>query len=218
MTHEHAVETLASERYLLDEMSELERHRFEGHYFECGQCAEDVRLGAYLREEVRAGRLADAKHDAPTVVAMPRRFWQRPPAAVPWAAAAALALVVGYQSFVAVPALREVVAPQALSPVMLRGATRGADPVVSVAPGQAFVTLGAYVDAPPEGRDLEYALSSGGGVAVVSGRAPLPAEGDPLMLLVPVDALAGPGQYTLVVRDAERPQEVLGEYEFIVSD
>jgi hypothetical protein len=31
MTHEQAVESMAAERYLLDEMSELERHPFEQH-------------------------------------------------------------------------------------------------------------------------------------------------------------------------------------------
>ena len=54
MTHQQAVDTLASERYLLDEMSELERHAFEDHYFSCGECAEDVRAGAVMREGVQA--------------------------------------------------------------------------------------------------------------------------------------------------------------------
>ena len=31
MTHQQAVQSMAAERYLLDEMSELERHRFEEH-------------------------------------------------------------------------------------------------------------------------------------------------------------------------------------------
>jgi hypothetical protein len=50
MTHEDALETLASERYLLGDMSELERHLFEDHYFCCAECAADVRDGALMRD------------------------------------------------------------------------------------------------------------------------------------------------------------------------
>jgi len=50
MTHEDALETLASERYLLGDMSELERHLFEDHYFSCPDCAADVRDGALMRD------------------------------------------------------------------------------------------------------------------------------------------------------------------------
>ena len=57
MTHAQAVQTGASERYLLEEMSELERHSFENHYFSCLECAEDVRTGGMLREGVKAGLL-----------------------------------------------------------------------------------------------------------------------------------------------------------------
>ena len=35
MTHTEAISSLASERYLLDEMSDQEREAFEAHYFEC---------------------------------------------------------------------------------------------------------------------------------------------------------------------------------------
>ena len=33
----------ASERYLLDEMSQDERDQFEEHYFSCVECADEVR-------------------------------------------------------------------------------------------------------------------------------------------------------------------------------
>ena len=51
MTHQQAVDTLASERYLLDEMREPERFEFEAHYFDCEECAEEVRLAHMIREE-----------------------------------------------------------------------------------------------------------------------------------------------------------------------
>ena len=55
MTHEEAVSTLASERYLLEEMSGPERETFEEHYFSCVECADDVRAGGVMRDGVRAG-------------------------------------------------------------------------------------------------------------------------------------------------------------------
>ena len=63
MTHQHAIKTLAAERYLLNEMAELERYDFEDHYFSCADCAEDVRLGELLREGAKAGFKASAEQD-----------------------------------------------------------------------------------------------------------------------------------------------------------
>ena len=57
MTHTEAISSLASERYLLDEMSDQEREAFEAHYFECPDCADDVTIGARLQDGVRAGLL-----------------------------------------------------------------------------------------------------------------------------------------------------------------
>ena len=55
MTHEQAVSTFASERYLLEEMTEPERTVFEEHYFSCVDCADDVRMGAVMSDGARAG-------------------------------------------------------------------------------------------------------------------------------------------------------------------
>jgi len=57
MTHEQAVEKHAAERYLLDDMPELERFAFEEHLFDCRICAEDVRTGALMQEGVKTGLL-----------------------------------------------------------------------------------------------------------------------------------------------------------------
>ena len=45
--------TMASERYLLEEMSELERHAFEEHFFSCADCAEDMRTIEMMRAGAR---------------------------------------------------------------------------------------------------------------------------------------------------------------------
>ncbi|MCC6858106.1 MAG: zf-HC2 domain-containing protein [Bryobacterales bacterium] len=54
MDHDTAIRLRTSERYLLGELSPGERDEFEEHYFECPECADDVRQGAMLRANARA--------------------------------------------------------------------------------------------------------------------------------------------------------------------
>ena len=222
MTHQQAVDGMASERYLLDEMSEVERFEFEAHYFDCAECADDVRLTHVIREEAQRGAAKPSVASSDVVSGFSRTpakvlpFWKRPVVAVPWAAAAALALMVSYQSLVTVPELRSAVAPESLAPVMLRGATRGAVPVVAIADGQRFVTLGVDLMSPPSTGSLRYELVRAGRPAILSGTAPLPPQGAPFMLLIPAAELDRGAQYSLVIR-ADATNAVIGEYNFDVS-
>jgi hypothetical protein len=135
---------------------------------------------------------------------------------VPWAAAAGLALMVSYQSLVTVPGLKDSIAPEPLAPVMLRGATRGTVPVVPIESTQHFVTLAVDVmSATPTGT-LRYELVHAGH-AVLSGDAPLPTNGAPLMLVVPAVELEHHSRYSLIVRSADSTNAVIGEYDFDVS-
>jgi hypothetical protein len=220
MTHQQALDGLASERYLLDEMTEVERFEFEAHFFDCADCAEDVRLGEMIRQEARRAGPAMAAGDTavgrPAVVLTSAKWWRRPMVAAPWAAAATLALVAGYQSLVTVPGLRDAVAPQSIEPVMLRGATRGAATTVTIARGQRFVALSADLMTPPQSSTLTYEILDANRTAVASGQAAVPSSGAPLMLLIPVDELQQAGRYTLTLRGADA-NDTIGEYEFEVS-
>src|SRR5438128_8781514 len=69
MEHSEATETLASERYLLGEMSDEERNAFEEHFFGCGECARDVRDGTTMIDSVRAGKQKRGTSVAPWLVA-----------------------------------------------------------------------------------------------------------------------------------------------------
>ncbi len=53
MDHEEAEATNAVEGYLLNELTEEERTRFEAHYFECPTCADAVFVGQALIEGIR---------------------------------------------------------------------------------------------------------------------------------------------------------------------
>jgi hypothetical protein len=192
MTHEHAVSTMASERYLLEEMSELERHAFEEHFFSCANCAEDVRTAELMRVGVReAGR-------AEPIPFIPRaqRRWVT---AVPWAVAASLALVVSYQAL----SRPSESGPYALEPVTLRPTTRGADTVLRLRAEDRVAALAIEANPPAGAREWLYELRDGGGREVATGRAPVAAPGTPFLLVVPAATLSSPGQYVLSLRDRE---------------
>jgi hypothetical protein len=243
MTHQQALDTMAAERYLLDEMTEIEKHAFEEHFFDCNDCSTEVRLGERIRVEVRAVRdsgleardskdrdsgfevrdsgfgIRDPKagtRDSDVIEFNKRPVWRRPSILLPWAAAASIALVAGYQSLVVVPGLRQAISPQSLSPVMLREATRGSLPVVTVPPGQRFITLGVDVMTRP-GQNVRYDLLDAAGNTILSGRTPLPPSGAPLLLLLPADELAQ-GRHTLIVRDPDSSGAPFGEYSFDVTN
>src|SRR5262252_5269488 len=119
MNHREAVETLALERYLLDEMADQERDAFEEHFFSCAECAEDARAGGAMRDAVAAGMATAAAakmSPAARLLTMPAPRRRLSSIVVPWAAAASLALVAGYQAFIAVPALRRNARPTVLAP------------------------------------------------------------------------------------------------------
>jgi anti-sigma factor RsiW len=220
MDHAQAVGTHAVERYLLDEMAEVERHAFEEHYFSCPACAEDVRMAGLMREGARAGfagtQAAGADRASTVVPFRPARSWSAQ-TWLPWAAAAVLALAVGYQSFLVIPALREtVVGPQALSPLTLRPASRGAAPTIA-RPDAGPITFAVELAGVAAGDRLTYDLLTAGGQVAASGAAPAPSPGTPLLLLIPRSAFRSTGSYTLSVRAADSGAAA-GEYRFIVTE
>ena len=111
MDHHKAVESKASERYLLGEMSELERFQFEAHYFDCAACADEVCTGAALARGIKAVCAEDAalRPRVRVVSESPRTgwfSWLSFPVLAPSAAALALGCVAVYQGFVLMPGLR----------------------------------------------------------------------------------------------------------------
>ncbi|MGH9370534.1 MAG: zf-HC2 domain-containing protein, partial [Vicinamibacterales bacterium] len=170
MTHDQAVETLAAERYLLDEMSEIERFRFEEHFFECEECAETMQLGHRLRsdaKEVFAAAPARPVSEAATAATGNRHPWWHPTrVALPWAAAAVLALGLVYQA--RDPAISGTTEEtRVLSPVVLRPASRGQVPDV-VLPEQGDVALWLDLTAVAPDEPITYKLTGDDGGLVDS--------------------------------------------------
>ena len=160
MEHHEAIEMMASERYLLDELTPELRDAYEEHFFGCSQCADDVRFGAVFVDQAKTvlptmesfanpARVDTAtspiRASARTGVPEKREWfaWLRPAFLVP--AFACLIAIIGYQNLVTYPAL-ELAAnePQILpTPVVLHGATRSGIPVV-----HADLLLGSTVTVP----------------------------------------------------------------------
>ena len=53
MSHDQAVSSQAAERYVLGELTPGEREAFEGHYFDCAACFEQVETGAQFLGRAR---------------------------------------------------------------------------------------------------------------------------------------------------------------------
>ncbi len=226
MTHQEAVASLAAERYLLDEMAEPDREQFEEHYFQCEECADDLRAAAAMVRGARAGMTARSASTGPTgqVVsiaearASARRAWYRS-TTLPWAIAATLALVAGYESIRTSLPQSGTTVPIALEPITLRPASRGAEPVVHVAAGPtaAPIALAIELGDVPQGGDLGYDLKTVDGRPGASGVVAAPQPGAPLLLVMPSWTVVAPMHYILTVHDAAQPGHVLGEYRFAAS-
>jgi anti-sigma factor RsiW len=67
---EHAVE-----RYLLGEMSDAERDRYEEHFFGCADCANDVTSTAAFLDALRASLAPPARQEPLKTAAILERWW-----------------------------------------------------------------------------------------------------------------------------------------------
>ncbi|MEZ5284776.1 MAG: hypothetical protein R2712_08215 [Vicinamibacterales bacterium] len=228
MTHQQAIDKHAAERYLLDEMAELERYDFEAHYFECDACADSVMTGARMADGIQAGLLpgaasavttprplvqAPAAASAPAqVVSMPGRTW------LPWAVAAMLAIGLGYQTLQVVPDRgAQLAGPQVVAPVALRAATRGPDVTVS-RPDSGVLSFALDLAGVSDGARLAYDLRTADGTSVASGTAAAPSPGTPLLLLVPSSAVSTPGSFTLSIRAVDEPASLPVDYRFTITE
>ena len=101
MDHNEAVRLQAAEKYVLGEISQALRDEYEEHFFDCAECALDIKAAAAFadnsREVMRAER--EKPFERNLIPARGGWFsWFRPIVAVP--AFAVLLLLLGYQNFV----------------------------------------------------------------------------------------------------------------------
>lgn len=205
MDHSEALRLMATERYLLDELTPQMKEAFEEHFFECQECALDVRACAALVDEVKQQLAAQTRIPAaaPAKGAAPRRdwfSWWKPSFAVP--AFAALLLVIGYQNAATIPSLRLAASQPRLAPwATLHVGTRDGAPLAVIANRKSGAVL--LIDVPDTASysSFAFALQDPQGKQFWTGTIQASAEENSqttLSLLIPGSGLQQ-GSYTLTI-------------------
>ncbi|HYL65177.1 MAG TPA: hypothetical protein VE077_21390 [Candidatus Methylomirabilis sp.] len=216
MNHDEALRLQAAEKYLLNEFTPPQRDEYEEHYFDCHECAEDLKATAVFlesarqlfREGVLSPQVAPQHSAFPAPVPASRGIfaWLRPAFAIP--AFAALLIFIGYQNGVTIPRLKNTqsaaLAPEIQKYVSLpafesRG--EGAPSLtVKVNPHQGFVLEGDM----PGNSDSGYVCQiqdQSGRVLYALPVSPQQAK-DTVQIRIPGGVLA-PGSYKLVIQKGQ---------------
>lgn len=211
MEHADVVRLDAVEKYVLGELPADLRDEFEEHYFDCAECAADVK---HLMTFVTAGKMV-LEDAAPKGEVSPGRRREkggwfarlRPAIAVP--AMAALVAIVIFQNVVTIPELKrrsgtELTALAFTSSYHLQGATRGeGGAAITVAAAESFVLAFDFTPA------VAYASYVGRivdatGKPVVSFKVSGEMANKEMHVVVP-GGVVRPGEYALVFAGATEP-------------
>ena len=216
MDHETAIQTKASERYAIGDLSSIEREAFEEHFSDCTQCMDDVSLASTFAANAKAVFRERAQAKPKPSGAFLNWLFARP---IPAFAAIVLAAVIGYQNMVVIP---ETKAPRSVvASVTLDGETRAALPQVKAADAlrvqMPFDRPAGSANGSGELKGSEELRFSGElkvyveltdtlGNAVSKGAVAAPGPNQPLDLYFPVRL--NPGRYTVVVRADKAGPEI----------
>jgi hypothetical protein len=216
MEHAEAIDTGAAERYTLGQMSEAERDRYEEHFFDCPDCAEEVRSASLFLENAEAAvRDSEAaKRDVEErVVVLPRasRGWKSWFWPLPLGAAAALVLLLGgplvYLGLVKMPQLeRARVEAEALqaAPWHFLSVSRSEPRAVRVSPGQRMIGFTLTKSGTRVHPFYSCEVRDASGRVVESNVVPAPPQGGELQIVVPTGKLQ-PGAHVIAVAGLESP-------------
>lgn len=206
MDHNEAVQQMATERYLLGDMTPDLREAFEEHFFDCPECAFDLRAGTAFVDEAKLQLPALKPSPAPKPVRQAESRWRWPSLWKPAFAAPAFALLlalIGYQNLATIPTLRSAAAQPRLQPwIMLHTETRdGAHIPVEVSRGQDAVLV---IDMPDGAAWTSFAFELNDPAGRPFWRQTLAITPDasggemPLSLTIPREGLHD-GTYTLTI-------------------
>jgi hypothetical protein len=217
MDHQDAVRQMAVEKFLLNELTPTVREEFEQHFFECQECAAELRATSAFLDEAKK-QLGEVVH-RPAAERAQKSWaaWLFRPAFVAPVFASMLLLIV-YQNFIGTGARLD--APEIIrSASLVGGNSRGTISPISVADGKPML-LSVDVPAQDQYSSYELALLSPAGATL--WRVPVSAEEavDTVSLRVPTTTWV-PGEYRLIVfghfPGAKEPRE-LAHYRFNVSN
>ena len=213
MDHETAVKLMASERYLLGELSPDQRDAFEEHFFECAECAEDVRAAAAFRANANAV-LRDPHKPAgklsvtavrPAANEPPRRRWFLSPAfAFSVACNFLLLILIGHQRLRVMPELRQEMAgltePQFGSLIVVPPSARGEGNPIAVPRANRFLQFRFELSPAEAFQAYSYEISGVAGPARSADSIAAPADSRAGLFLTVPTAGFQPGEYLLVLR------------------
>jgi Putative zinc-finger len=208
MDHHEALRREAVEKYLLDELAPLERDEFEEHFFDCPECAADLKATAAFLDEAKR-ELRGAPSVKPAARARkPLRFgflW-RPAVLAP--AFALLLSVIVYQNVRMVPPAGESARPdrpEVLAAVSLIGANSrgGVNPSIAIGKNQPILLT---LDIPAAERYTSYACTLIAPSGATVWRVPVSAgqARDTVSIRMPA-ADWKRGDYTLLVQAYTNP-------------
>jgi hypothetical protein len=224
MDHQDALRRGAAEQYLLNEMPQPERDEYEAHFFECQECAADLRATAAFLDgakmELRRSRTVRPARSIPKKPWF--EFLWRPAFAAP--AFALLLLIIGYQNVVMLPRIAGAGAqlknPEILTSLSLIGANSrgGAVPTAAIAERRPLLLS---LDIPTAERFSSYTcvLVAPSGAVVWSLPVSADQAKDTVAIRVPSDVLR-PGNYRLLVqglaKDGGNPVD-MANYRFTLN-
>ena len=159
MNHDEVVRQKLTERYLLHELEEPSRDEFEEHFFQCSECALDIRTASEFVEtsKIILAQPSEERVSGWSTLRKRNSFswlgWLQPQFAA--SALAILIAVVGYQNLVTLPRMESALRqPQALPWAAVAVGTWGsAGPTITVQQGKGFLL---FVRTPPDGAYTRY--------------------------------------------------------------
>ena len=107
MDHNEAIQLQAAVKYVLGELSQVQREEYEEHYFDCAECAADLKALVAFTDNAREVLRRDVREPVTAEPLSVRGGWLRwfqPIVAVP--AFAALLMIIAYQNTVTIPRAR----------------------------------------------------------------------------------------------------------------
>ena len=181
MNHDEAIRLMGAEQYLLNELSPELREQFEEHFFECVECANEVRAGALFLEHSKAIFAGDTAAPQREFAVKPERHnwwaWLRPAVAAP--VFALLLAVIVYQNWPSHPG------PHVLQAAYVNiGSRSGTVPSISTHQGEGFLLR---VSVPPAASYSSYFADvyAPNGKLQWSLKLPYTAESDSYFIQVP---------------------------------
>ena len=198
MEHDEAVRLQAAEKYVLGELSPTQREEYEEHYFDCPECAFEMKAAAAFMDTSREVFKVDKKEVVERKAAPARGGWfslLRPAIAAP--AFVALLVFILYQNIATIPHERDLALQSAREAAQAKQAAAEARQVAAQASVPHMLPIFSLLGA----------NRRGGGRPVIEARS-----GEPFALKVDItdSETSGSSGYLIRLQDASGAAHTLG--------